>query len=86
MPKRIRDTLVAVAVTGALAGGTAVVAQAATSGGSSTTPTPPAGQTQARPKPPAHKKGSGPCPNMGSGQKGAANPDSGSPGQAYPGI
>ena len=75
MPKRVRGSLVALAATGALAGGTAVVAQAATSSGSSTTKAPAATQTQPRPKPPAQKNGSNPCPNMG-GQSGAsyANP------------
>jgi hypothetical protein len=81
MPRRMRDTLVAVAVTGALAGGTAVVAQAATSGGSSTTTTPNAAPQAA---PPAHPKGSHPCPNMGSGSNGASD-QSGAPG-AYSGT
>jgi hypothetical protein len=85
MPKRLRDTLVAVAVTGALAGGTAVVAQAATSGGSSTSTTPSATHTTPKPAPPAHQKGSHPCPNMGSGASGASGA-SGSSGSYAPGI
>jgi hypothetical protein len=74
MPKRMRDTLVALAATGALVGGTAVVAQAATSTGSSTTKAPAATPKPATP--PAHGKGSNPCPNMGGS-------GSGSPGASY---
>ncbi len=85
MPQRTRDTLIALAVTGALAGGSAVVANAATSGGSSTTTTP---KTAPKPAPkaatPGHPRGSHPCPHMGSGSNGASD-QSGSPG-AYSGI
>jgi hypothetical protein len=80
MPKRIRDALIAVTVTGALAGGTAVVAQAASSG-SSTTPKAPAAPAAPSKKaqPPAHMRGSGPCPHMGSGSGASAPPNTGSP-------
>jgi hypothetical protein len=74
MPQRMRDALIAVAVTGSLAGGTAVVAQAATSGGSSTTTTPSAAKTTPKPAPPARAKGAHPCPHMGSGSSASPNP------------
>ena len=74
MPRHIRATLVAVAVAGALAVGTAVVAEAATSGGSSTTAKP---STTPRAAPPARPKGAHPCPHMGRGASGASDSSGG---------
>ena len=74
MPRRIRTILAATAVAGALAVGTAVVAEAATSGGSSTTVKP---STTPKAVPPARPKGAHPCPHMGSGASGASDSSGG---------